>query len=359
MTRSPVKRGPGPAMVESPVGDYGLYRVSRPLVALLAIAAVACTPKTPADRIRVSGQVEATDVPVAPQVAGRLLDLRVDEGDRVKTGDLIAALDTADAELGLRRARADRDQADAQFRLLRAGSRPEDVRAAEAQLAVAQADVAAAEAELAAAQADATRFELLLASNSGSRKQRDDAVTRRDVAERRLQGSKDRVRVAFENLARLRAGSRPEEIDGARARVAAADAQIATWQKAIADATVVAPVGGIVTEKLRDVGELVQPREPIVVVSDLDRAWADVYVDEPFVPRLRLGQQATIYTDAGGTGIVGTIAFIADKAEFTPRNVQTAEDRSKLVYRVKVTVDNKAGVLKVGMPVEAEIPFQQ
>src|SRR5262249_20403003 len=122
---------------------------------------------------------------------------------------------------------------------------------------------------------------------------------------------------------------------------------------------VVAPIGGVVTEKLLDVGELLQPRAPIVTITDLDRAWANVYVDEPVVPRLRVGQPATVLTDAGGPGLSGTVAFIADKAEFTPRNVQTAEDRSKLVYRVKVTVDNKAGVLKSGMPVEAEIPFQK
>jgi len=141
-------------------------------------------------------------------------------------------------------------------------------------------------------------------------------------------------------------------------RISAAEAQIATWQKAITDAAIVAPVAGIVTQTLVDVGELTAPRAPIVVVTDLDRAWANVYVDEPIVPRIRVGQPVTVRTDAGGTGIPGTIAVIAEKAEFTPRNVQTAEDRSKLVYRVKVAVDNKAGVLKSGMPVEAEIPLQ-
>ena len=75
------------------------------------------------------------------------------------------------------------------------------------------------------------------------------------------------------------------------------------------------------------------------------------------MPRLKIGQPATIFTDAGGPGIPGNVSFVADKAEFTPRNVQTAEDRSKLVYRVKVSVDNKDGVLKPGMPVEAELPF--
>jgi HlyD family secretion protein len=129
------------------------------------------------------------------------------------------------------------------------------------------------------------------------------------------------------------------------------------WEKAIADATVTAPVAGVVSQRIADRGELVQPRNPIVVITDLDHAWANVYVDEPVVPRLRVGQAATLFTDAGGEGITGTVSYISDKAEFTPRNVQTAEDRSKLVYRVKVSVDNTSGVLKAGMPVEAEIPF--
>ena len=129
-------------------------------------------------------------------------------------------------------------------------------------------------------------------------------------------------------------------------------------QKAIADATLAAPVAGIVTEKLAEVGELIQPRAPVVVITDLDHAWANVFVDEPSVPRLRLGQPATLFTDAGGAGLAGTISHISAKAEFTPRNVQTAEDRSKLVYRVKVAVDNTSGVLKAGMPVEADIPLQ-
>jgi HlyD family secretion protein len=323
-----------------------------------ATAIGACARKPPPDRVRVSGQVEATAVRVAPQVGGRLLELHVAEGDRVSAGDVIARLDAADSELALARARAERDQAEAQLRLVQAGARPEDIRQAEAQVAAAQASVGAARAELAAAQADVDRFEALLASNSGSRKQRDDAVTRRDVARERVRGAEDQVRAARETLAKLRAGSRPEEIDAARARVAATAAQIATYQKAISDATIVAPVPGIVTEKLADVGEIVQPRAPVVVVTDLDHAWANVYVDEPVVPRLRLEQPATLFTDAGGAGIRGTISYISAKAEFTPRNVQTADERSKLVYRVKVSVDNRAGVLKAGMPVEAEILLQ-
>jgi HlyD family secretion protein len=136
-------------------------------------------------------------------------------------------------------------------------------------------------------------------------------------------------------------------------------AQIASLQKGVTDATLVSPVAGVVTEKLVEVGEMLTPRAPALVVVDLDHAWADVFVPEPTVPQIKIGQSATVFTDAGGAGLAGTIAYISPKAEFTPRNVQTAEERSKLVYRVRISVDNKEGILKQGMPVEADIPLQE
>jgi HlyD family secretion protein len=335
-----------------------------PVIAAVVIGAATlslagCREKAPADLIRVSGYVEATEVRVAPEVGGRLVDLKVAEGDRVKAGDVIAQLDTADIALALQRAAAERLGADAQLRLLVAGARAEDIRQAEAQLAAADADLAASKQELSSAERDLKRFEALLASNSGAEKPRDDAATRRDVARDRVKAGEQRVRAAAETVARLKAGARREEIDAARARLAGADAQIATLEKAQRDATVVAPTSGIVSQKLVDEGELLAPRTPILVLANLDEVWANVYVDEPLVPRVTLGQTATLFTDAGGAGIEGKVTFISPKAEFTPRNVQTAEERSKLVFRVKVTVNNEKGVLKQGMPVEAEIPFKQ
>jgi HlyD family secretion protein len=137
--------------------------------------------------------------------------------------------------------------------------------------------------------------------------------------------------------------------------VAAAEAQIAVLRKNLADAILNSPVAGIVTAKLADAGETIAPRTPVVAITDLDHAWANVYVDEPVVPRLRLGQAVPLITDAGQR-LQGSITFISPKAEFTPRNVQTAAERSKLVYRIKVSADNREGVLKPGMPVEAELP---
>ena len=122
------------------------------------------------------------------------------------------------------------------------------------------------------------------------------------MARGRLQAARERAAPASETVARLEAGARREEIEGAAARLAVVDAQIATLEKAVADATITAPAAGVVTEKLVDQGELIAPRMPLVVITDLDHAWADVFVDEPAVPRLRLGQAATLHTDAGGAG---------------------------------------------------------
>jgi HlyD family secretion protein len=322
------------------------------------LLSAACQEPTPATSARVSGQADATEVHVAPEVGGRIVELKIQEGDRVRQGAVVARLDSRDVDLAIQRAQAERSQADAQLRLLQAGSRPEDIRQAEAQAAAADADVAAAQSDLSAAETDLQRFERLLQTNSGSQKQRDDAATRRDVARDRLAALRARESAARAAVARLKAGSRREEIDAARARVAAVDAQIATLEKSKADATVTAPLEGIVTELLLDNGEMAAPRAPIAVLTDLDHAWAEVFVDEPMVPRIKLGQTATVFTDAGGPGLPGKVSYIASKAEFTPRNVQTAEDRSKLVFRVRIAVDNRQGILKQGMPVEADIPFQ-
>jgi len=324
---------------------------------ILSVAGLSagCRGRAAEGPLRASGYVEATEVRVAPEVGGRVLEIKVDEGDRVAAGTLLARLDTSDAELAIRRVEAEKAQAQAQLRLLQAGARPEEIRQARAQAESAQAEVAAVESELRAATDDVARFEALLASKAGSRKQRDDAVTRRDVAAARVAAAKQRTQAANEAVARLKAGARRDELAAAQARIDAVEAQLAALRKTISDATLTTSVGGIVTSRLVDAGEIVNARSPVVVITDLDRAWANVYVDEPVVPRLTLGQPITLVTDAQQR-VDGKITFISPKAEFTPRNVQTAEERTKLVFRIKVTTDNRQGILKSGMPVEAEIP---
>jgi HlyD family secretion protein len=330
--------------------------MTRLMAGLLAVAfaiSIGCRHETAAGPPRASGYVEATEVKVASKVPGRVAEVRVVEGARVTANQVLVTLQTTDADLAITRAQAQRAQAAAQLRLLQAGTRPEDIQQAEAQVAAATADKRAADADLASAKEDEARFQQLLRNRAGSQKQADDAVARREQSEAKARAAGDRAGAATATLARLKAGARPEEIEAARAQVAGADAQIATLEHDRAEATVVAPSDGVVTSRLVEPGELVAVGTPLIVVIDLDNAWADAYVEEPLVPSLKIDEPATVITDAGNR-LAGRIAFISPRAEFTPRNVQTAAERAKLVYRVKVIVDNRQGILKPGMPVEVE-----
>ena len=332
---------------------------------LISVAALAvglsgavCRRHAPAGPPRASGYVEATDVRVAAKLGGRIEKVNVVEGAHVNAGDVVVTLATTDVVLAISRVRAERDQAVANLRLLLAGTRPEDIHQLEAQVAAAAADRQAGQAELEAARTDEARFEQLLRNKAGAQKQLDDATARRELAEARLKAAADRVTAATAALARAKAGAREEEIAAARARVAAVDAQIASLEHDRGEATVIAPMTGVVSSRLVEPGELVALGAPLVVLIDLDHAWANVYVEEPIVPTLRIDQPATVLTDAGNR-LAGRISFISPRAEFTPRNVQTAEERAKLVYRVKVSVDNRDGILKPGMPVEVRFGATQ
>jgi HlyD family secretion protein len=314
--------------------------MSRVWMVLAAAAAAACGNGKEEDVIAASGHVEATEVRLSSKVAGHLEAVAVQEGDRVTAGQEIARVDTTDLRLALAAARAERAQADAERRLRVAGSRREDIGEAEAQVEKARAD-------LRGAQEDLGRMEKLLASGSGTDKARDDARTRRDMAAANLEA-------AVERLRKLRAGSRPEEIDAATARVAGADARIAQLEQQIEDAVVKSPVSGVVTEKLAETGELVARGAGLVVVTELARPWLSVYLPEPDLGRIRLGQEAEVATDSGQRRS-GRVTFISPQAEFTPKNVQTPDERAKLVYKVKIGLDNADGLFKPGMPAEARL----
>jgi HlyD family secretion protein len=300
----------------------------------------ACRRGSDPSLIVASGHVEATDVRVSTKIGGRLETLSVKEGDAVKDSQELAAIETTDLELALQQARAEREQAAAELRLRRAGARKEDI-------AELEDSIRGAEADVEGAQRDLDRMQALLDRGSGTTKARDDAKTRRDVQAARLASMK-------QSLARLHAGSRPEEIDASRARLAATEARIAQLGQQVQDARVKSPLDGVVTEKIAEAGEILQAGAPLVVVTDLKSPWLTVYVTGPDLGRIRLGQQAEVVTDDGQTR-KGTVTFIASQAEFTPKNVQTRDERVKLVYKVKVGLDNADGLFKPGMPAEARL----
>jgi HlyD family secretion protein len=307
---------------------------------LAALAGLACSSKAAKDVISASGTIEAIEVNVASKVSGQILTLAVEEGARVKPGDVLANVDHATADIQLRQAEAGVDLAQAQLVLLRNGARKEDIQQAEAVLKQA-------EAGLLVASDDARRMRELVRTGSVTTKQRDDAEARLTVAEAQRSA-------AAEALNKVRRLARPEEIQAAEARLAQARAAADLLTKTISDCTITAPAGGIVTHKAVEAGELVTPGATVVTLTELDSVYVMIYVTETEMGRVRLGDAVEVRIDAfRDRAFAGKITYISPEAEFTPKNVQTKEDRVKLVFGVKVEIENKDGLLKPGLPADA------
>jgi HlyD family secretion protein len=300
---------------------------------------LSCQGTSSGTAIHASGHIEATEVRLAAKVGGRLAELPFLEGDAVKTGDVVAKLETVDAQNDLARARADFDGADARLRLLQAGARKEDIMRASAEVARVEADVTAAKRDL-------VRVEGLASKGSATTKSRDDARTRVEMLERGLAA-------VNAELAKLKAGARPQEIDQARAQRAASAALVATIEQRIKDATVVTPRSGVITQRTVEPGEVIPPGGLLCILTDIASPWLNVYVDEPSLSNIHLGDAATVRVDGQTQDFVGKVTFISPLSEFTPKNVQTPEERAKLVFRVKITLDNSKGIFKPGMPADA------
>lgn len=311
-----------------------------PILMILVAQGPGCQAKAQSPNIVAAGHVEATDIHISAKVPGRLVEAPLKEGDPVKSGDVITRQSTTDVEMLIRQAKAERAQAEAEYRLRVAGARKEDIAEMEAQIRATEADIAGARLDL-------DRMQGLLDRNSGAAKARDDAQTRHRILEARLAAQR-------QTLGKLRSGARPEEIDSAGARVASLSARLAQLEQQLNDATIKSLADGIVTSRVAEPGEQLQSGSPICVITKLAEAWLTVYVTDLDLARIRLGQEATVTTDGGQTR-KGRITYIASKAEFTPKNVQTRDERVKLVYRVKVGLDNADLFFKPGMPAEATL----
>ena len=312
------------------------------VLGLVVLAGLACSNGRDPNVIAASGTIEAVEVNVASKVAGQVLSLSYKEGARVAPGDLLAVIDHASLDIQLRQAEAGVRLADAQLALLVKGARSEDIRQAEA--ALTQADSA-----LKVAGDDASRMRELFKTGSVTSKQRDDAEARLTVATAQRSA-------AVEALGKLRRLARPEEIQAAEARLDQARAAADLLAKTIADCTITAPAGGIVTHKAVEAGELIAPGATVVTLSGLDSVFVMIYVTELEVGRIKLGDGVEIRIDAfPERPFPGKITYISPEAEFTPKNVQTKEDRVKLVFGVKVEIENKEGLLKPGLPADAVV----
>ncbi|HEX6135762.1 MAG TPA: HlyD family efflux transporter periplasmic adaptor subunit [Longimicrobiales bacterium] len=290
-----------------------------------------------------SGTVEATDADLGFQVGGRIASIAVDEGATVAAGAELARLELA--ELEARRASAAAQVAGARALLeeLERGARPEELNQARAAADATREQMDDAERVL-------SRMRALYEGGAVSRQSLDQAATAYEVARSRHEQAREQAEL-------VQRGPRAERLAAQRAVVAQAEAMLAQAEATNAHAVIRAPFAGVVTVRHREDGEAVGVGVPVLTVMDPADRWVRIYVREDAIGRVALGQPAEITTDSDpSTSYRGRVTYIANTAEFTPRNVQTREERVKLVYAVKVQIEgDPAMVLKPGVPADVRL----
>ena len=361
----------------------------------------------PRNSIQISGNLELTLVDLAFKTAGRMIELTVREGDAVKKGQVIARLDSTQLEQQKARDAAAVASAQSAYEQLKTSieyqqatidsdiaSRRADVAQAQAHLDDLNAGSRAAEIQQSDAAVNEARAQLDLARADWERaqtlyKNQDISTSQFDQARTKFNAANAVLTQAEQRSALVKEGPRKEEIVGARAQLAHAQAAVRTaeanrielrrkeqelaarraeidraraqagmTEAQIADTVIASPIDGVVLTKSAEPGEVIAAGTTIVSIGDIDHPWLRAYVGETDLGRVKLGAKVKLTTDSyPGKAYLGTVSFIASEAEFTPKQIQTKEERVKMVYRIKVDVDNTARELKNNMPVDAEIPL--
>lgn len=311
------------------------------LLLTLTVAITGCGDAS-SDRIEASGTLEATEVRVSAKVPGQIQRIFIREGVDVQAGDTLMVLDQTTLALQWRHARGGIDLAEAQYKLLLNGARPEDLQLAEEALK-------SAESSFKSANDDYARMKELYTAQSVSRKQFDDAESRFTIAQAQVNSAKQQVQ-------KMQRFARAEDLAAAKARLEQAQASAGILRKQLDDATILAPVAGTVTHRPVEEGELVGVGTTVATIARLETLNLVIYVNEVNLGRVQVGGGADIVIDADpDRTFPGRVVYISPLAEFTPKNVQTKEDRTKLVFGVKIEVENGERILKSGMPADAWI----
>jgi HlyD family secretion protein len=275
--------------------------------------------------ISATGTIEATEITLSAQSGGQVKRIIADEGQLVRADDTLLIIDDTDWRYQLDQVHGGYEMAEAQYRLALKGTREEDIVQAEASYKNAEADL--------------KRMEELYRAKSVSEKQLDDAKTRFTVNQQMWE--------------KVKRGLRQEEIDAARARRDQAKGSLSSLQKKVNDCKVVAPTAGTITKRFVEQGELAGMGTALYRISDLSLMDITIYVTEADLPKVQLNQKAVVTVDAfPNKDYEGKVVFISSTAEFTPKNIQTKDERTKLVFSVKVKVPNPDGTLKAGVPAD-------
>ncbi|MGE5497102.1 MAG: HlyD family secretion protein [Syntrophothermus sp.] len=316
---------------------------TRLLTALvISLAVWGCGGGKDKNKIEASGTIEATNITVSSKVAGQIISLNKNEGETVKAGDTLLTIDHEMLDIQLNQASASKELSDAQLQLLRKGARQEDIVSAEENLK--QAEINASQAKN-----DNDRMSSLYQSKSITKKQYEDAPARYEITKAQLNSARENAR-KMKNLAR------PEEIRQAQANLQRSEAGVEQLKKNIRDSYVTAPASGIIVKKFVEAGESVNMSSSLMRISDLAQVDLVIYVSEEELGKVKLGQKAEVSVDAfPDKKFEGRVTYISPEAEFTPKNIQTKDERTKLVFAVKIKVNNPDFSLKPGMPADAAI----
>ena len=299
-------------------------------------------PQAENGKIVVSGNVEVTEVNVGFTLAGRIQELLADEGQEVKQDDPLAVLENAQLKAGVDQNKAALAIAAAQFEDLKSGSRTQDIGQAKANLnsATAQRDKA---------KKDFQRAEALY-------KQKLVPASQLDAARSLYEAAAAQQNALVERLSLVKEGATKDALLAAEHRVAQAQAALQIAEEQLKNARIAAPMAGVILKKNAERGEIIAQGTPVYTIGDLENPWIKVYVKEDKLGQVKLGQPAQVTIDSfPGKIYAGTVTYISAEAEFTPKTVQTQEERVKLVFGVKVRVKNPDGELKPGMPADVKI----
>ena len=369
---------PAPAPAAPSLGAApGKRRRGRYILAAVAVstAAVATTlawphlfPAPAPAVVKASGRIEGREVTVAPKgIQGRIARLLADEGERVVKGQLLAELDAAQLEAQYAAASGSVANVDAQITqasldvAYTAKNSEASIAAAEATLTSAQAHVVRAKAILKNAMAGHARLAALFAGGATSQQELDQAEMVMRTSEADVAAADEDVARAEANLVLARAsadtiGLKRQQLRALLESRRSALGRLAEAQANLAERQIAAPLDGTILSRPVEIGDVVSPGSPVFQIVDMGRLYVKVYIPEPEIGKLKLGDRAEVFVDAfPNRSFAARVAKIHDQAEFTPKNVETAEERLKLVFGVELTLVNPDGVLKPGMPADCVI----
>jgi HlyD family secretion protein len=295
-----------------------------------------------ASELRIYGNVDIRDVNLAFRVGGRVQRVLVDEGDRVQPGQLLAQLDPTPTEREIAEGEASIASLAARLSLLRAGNRKEDVAQAAAQVEERRATLLNAEAMLA-------REHRLAGTGASTAEHLEQAQAARDEAHARLDAGE-------QALAESRVGFRSEEIAEAAANVERAKANLAQARLRLDDTRLLAPSAGVILTRAVEPGAMVATSSTVLSLSLVQPVWVRAYVKETDLAAAKPGTVVQVHADSiTGKSFRGQVGFVSPTAEFTPKNVETPDLRTDLVYRLRIIVDDPSGELRQGMPVTVDL----